>query len=404
MLSHKLTVWGVLLILILGVLACSAPTGPIAETDPASTSTVPASPTHTPTPGAGTAQPTAAPTGGGDSPGGDQPHFSNLRFTTDPDSNTDVRTFPEGTEEVWAVWDYANMIDGLVVRRLWTLDGETWVEREEPWDFARYGANGTMRDISIFDRDIGLEAGTYRLQLSITGVGQTLIEPATFTVTGGGASGDGAAYPSPDLAYTALIQPPGTLLLNHISGTSKTLAQGGTEIIDVEWLPDNLHLIYVTLDRGDAPDGPTIGWQWDMWMVDIQTGDKWQLNQGDEQLHDPAASPNGSIIAVVSGSGYGDAGFVDTQLGFMYLDVFFKRNDLIFIQAFQGIPANTEGTIYPVAAGTVALPGEWVELAEFHAILNSTFAAGSFQPGVYAFHTFERIAERIGELPPGVQP
>ena len=57
------------------------------------------------------------------------------------------------------------------------------------------------------------------------------------------------------------------------------------------------------------------------------------------------------------------------------------------------------GSVYPVAAGDVALPGEWVSISEFHAIMNMTWQIEGFEPGVYAFFMRDRMAGRIDDLP-----
>ncbi|MEJ2150032.1 MAG: hypothetical protein P8Z40_11180 [Chloroflexota bacterium] len=236
--------------LILGALACNAPGGEPAGGAPDVTVTpTPLPPTPTTTP------PTATP-----QPEPPQPTFSGpIRFTTDPNGNTSQQAFPAGVEEIWAEWDYAGMSEGDLIRRVWYQDGTVWIEREEAWDMGKYGASGTVRDISIYDYGGGLPPGEYSLELFINGTQQD-VDPATFSITGGETTGgtDAIAYPSPDRSRTAIIQQLGTLVLTQIDGSSRTLAEHG-EIIDVEWFPDNETLLYVTLDRGDTPEGDQRG-------------------------------------------------------------------------------------------------------------------------------------------------
>jgi hypothetical protein len=379
--------------LLLGALACNAPGGEPAGGAPDVTVT-PTSlpPTPTTTPPTATSQPEPP-----------QPTFSGpVRFTTNPNGNTSQQAFPAGVEEIWAEWDYAGMSEGDLIRRVWYQDGTVWIEREEAWDMGKYGASGTVRDISIYDYGGGLPPGEYSLELFINGTQQD-VDPATFSITGGETTGgtDAIAYPSPDRSRTAIIQQPGTLVLTQIDGSSRTLAEHG-EIIDVEWFPDNETLLYVTLDRGDTPEGPTLGWQWEIRAINVVSEESWSISQNDDTLHDPAISPDGSVIAVVAGTGYGDAGIVDTSLAFIYLDTSLRRNALVIANTFNGIPEDSVGSVYPVAGGGLALPGEWASITEFHANMAMTWQAGDFEPGVYAFFIRDRMAGRIGDLPDDV--
>jgi hypothetical protein len=397
--------------LLLGALACAAPAGGTSAIEtptvaqPTATSLPPTpsplQPTATPLPP--TSPPDPSDTPADDRGAGGDPAFTGpIRFTTDPDSPDDQRSFQTGVQEIWAVWDYSGMSADDVVRRVWYQNGEEWLVREEAWDFDNYGASGTVRDISIYDYEDGLEPGEYRLRLFINDQEQMLSNQAGFDI-GVGEAEDDVAYPSPDRSRTAIIRQSGTLLLTEIDGGEKTLAEHG-EITTVDWFPDNQHLVYEVLDRSSAPDGPTIDWAWELWIVDVESGETWQISQGDEQLHDPAVSPQGDVIAVVAGSGYGDAGMIDQQLGFMYLDVFLQRNDLIYAADFQGFPADSVGSVYPTSAADMPLPGQWVSIAEFRAIMNMTWQVEDLEPGIYAFFMRDRMAGRVGDLPPDIAP
>src|SRR5690348_3511217 len=72
------------------------------------------------------------------------PAFAGLRFNTEKNSSGAEAAFPSCTRQIFATWEYANMRAGLTVRREWYRDGTLWLRREEPWDFAKYGANGTL--------------------------------------------------------------------------------------------------------------------------------------------------------------------------------------------------------------------------------------------------------------------
>jgi photosystem II stability/assembly factor-like uncharacterized protein len=109
----------------------------------------------------------------------------NIRFSEGP-GKPELRSFAPKTRQIYAIWDYANMHEGLVVLREWYLNGELWLSREEPWDFDKYGANGAITDVSIYDYDAGLPSGDYQLRMYIDGQPQftasQTAEQSAFTV------------------------------------------------------------------------------------------------------------------------------------------------------------------------------------------------------------------------------
>ena len=111
----------------------------------------------------------------------------NIRFSEGV-GKPELRSFAPNTHQVFATWDYANMREGLTVRREWYLNGKLWLARDETWDFAKYGANGTLTDVSIYDLDIGLPSGIYELRLFIDGLPQFVkgqaSEQITFAIQG----------------------------------------------------------------------------------------------------------------------------------------------------------------------------------------------------------------------------
>lgn len=385
--------WTVPGLLILAGLACSTST-PAGDAEAPTATPVTFQPTPTLPVATDEPSPTDAPAGG------DGPVFTGpIRFTTDPNNPGAQRSFPADVQEIWAVWDYSGMSDGDLIRRVWYLNGQPWLAREEAWNFARYGASGTVRDISIYDYETpgGLQAGEYRVQLFINGVEQIPLDATdqvAFSIGAGGAEDD-VAFPSPDLSRTAILQPSGTLLLSDSDGSTRPLAQAG-EITDVEWFPDGQHLLYVTFDGGN---GSPLDRMWDMWVVNVDTGQAWQINQPDERLHDPAIVPQGDVIAVVAGTNYGDAGLIDRQLAFVFLTLDLQRSAVVYAAEFQGIPDDSAGSVHPIPTDDLPLPGEWVSIAEFHAIMNNTWQVEDFEPGVYAFFTLDRMAGCIDDLP-----
>jgi photosystem II stability/assembly factor-like uncharacterized protein len=127
------------------------------------------------------------------------PSFSaKIRFSEET-GKPESTNFAPKTRQVFAIWDYANMREGLSIRREWHLNGQLWLAREEAWDYAKYGANGTLTDVSIYDLDLGLPSGIYELRLFIDGKpqfiqGQTS-EQITFTIQGDIASTLEASQP-----------------------------------------------------------------------------------------------------------------------------------------------------------------------------------------------------------------
>ena len=103
---------------------------------------------------------------------------SGIRFS-EGDGKPELRSFAPKTHQIFATWDYTNMRAGLTVRREWYLNGQLFLAREEAWDFAKYGANGTITDVSIYNLDAGLPSGAYQLRLFINGQPQFVQEQAS---------------------------------------------------------------------------------------------------------------------------------------------------------------------------------------------------------------------------------
>jgi hypothetical protein len=111
--------------------------------------------------------PTATPEGGATAPVGTQ-RFSNMRFAVSADGQGQA-TFPSGTEEVYALWDYTGMTANDKVERLWFLNNAEYVKREQQWAFETYGFTGTVRDIYLFDYIDGVDDGQWRVELYLNG-------------------------------------------------------------------------------------------------------------------------------------------------------------------------------------------------------------------------------------------
>lgn len=160
------------------------------------------------------------------------PRFSNLRFASSANGSP-TTTFPAGTEEVFAIWDYANIPNQAQMRRIWKRDGTTIIDRTEVWDFNKYGTSGTVRDVSLFDRVNGLASGTYDVTISV--VGQPGVQVSgTFTI----------GQPAPNPIFS-----------NVTFGTSAdsppmTTFDAGTPQITVRW------------DYANIPSGSTMRMTW----------------------------------------------------------------------------------------------------------------------------------------------
>ena len=111
-------------------------------------------------------------------PSSGSPAIANLRFAATP-IGPPQSSFSAWTPQIFALWDYQNMGVTDVVRREWRKDGETWLEREDTWDYLHYGPQGVVNDVSIYDFETGLPPGNYELLLFLNGVQQL---SASFTI------------------------------------------------------------------------------------------------------------------------------------------------------------------------------------------------------------------------------
>ncbi len=105
--------------------------------------------------------------------------FTALRFARAADAEPQ-HTFPAGTEEVFAIWDYSDMQSGDRIRRIWFRDDQIWLTREEDWNWGKYRSTGTVLDNSVYDHEgSGLKSAKYHLQLYVN---DQLQQEATFIV------------------------------------------------------------------------------------------------------------------------------------------------------------------------------------------------------------------------------
>ena len=272
--------------------------------------------------------------------------FDNLHFAASG-IGLSQGLFAGGTEEVFAIWDYTDLSDTDVVRRVWLKDGVEWLVREEAWDVATYGSSGTRRDISVYDFEgSGLESGSYQLVLYVNDVYQT---EATFQI------GDGQNLATSLEASTetelAWVQDGRILMLDTSDGSQRELAQVAEthEIVELVWLPDARHLLYVEQQPAqlDGPPWPHHA----LWLVDTETAVTRQLSSYAENLHRIAVLPDAHYIRTIAGSDFGDACFIDRQLIFMELDANYERLTLHNLRDLEGELTDKPYWFYPEDAG-----------------------------------------------------
>jgi|GEM_PF-1537535 len=279
------------------------------------------------------------------------PWFSPLiSFAVEPDRKIARQMFPSGVKQIYAMWEYGNMHSGLTMRREWYRDGELWLEREEMWDMDKYGSNGIVSDISVYDFDNGLEAGSYLLKLFIDGqefrsdgyMSQTFVVKS-FEVIEPVYSSDGQKIVSVDAS--------GTLRVQSADGSQQTVLKV-PGVTSLAWHPDGVHIFYSMHSSSTIPPTPHGFWH-ELWVIDTQTGEQWLLAGAEEDLHQPVVSPTGPYLALISGSGFADACFVDKRLVILQLDSELKREAVFALSEFSGIEWDLADTgmlvsVYPV--------------------------------------------------------
>lgn len=251
--------------------------------------------------------------------------------------------FPSGTEEVFAIWDYADMSDDDVLRRVWLKNDEEWLVREETWDVVTYGSSGTRRDVSVYDFEgSGLAPGLYELELYVNDTIQAL---STFQIQ---EEQNLATSTETQLAW---VKDGHILMLDAWDGSQRELARvaEGNEIVELVWLSDARHLLYVDQQPAE-PDGPP--WPHHaLWLVDTETAVTRQLSSYEENLHRIAVLPGARYIRTIAGTDFGDACFMDRHLIFMELDENYQRLTLHNLRDFKGALADTPYWFYPEDAG-----------------------------------------------------
>jgi len=330
---------------------------------------------------------TSAPTSETQPQGQTIPRFYNARLGNSPNDGTFQSLYLAGTKQVFSIWDYENMRDGLIIRREWYLDGKLWLKREELWDFSKYGANGTVRDISIYDLDYGLPSGSYQLRLFIDNVQQPIGSNSktpvdtwvSFTILSDEAYY--AGFLSPDSEWSAKIVGQKSLIVHDSSGSSSELFVG-REIPYLAWLPDSRHILFVDRDRSDQQGETNLGIRDDLWIVEIDGIEPHLLYRSHSTLGGGVGllpSSDGRYVAVIEGSGYADACSVDSRLVFFELGGDFQSARPIRQEHFTDIPSASDGVVYPIEDGM------WQTSTEFLVTLRGTCSIDLSEMGLYLF-------------------
>ena len=245
-----------------------------------------------------------------------------IHFAANPEIAGSHSVFPYGTPAIFTIWSYRNMQAGLTIRSEWYLDGGRWMVQEEPWDYAKYGSDGFVTDFSVYDFDQGLEPGRYQLRLYIDDKEQSLghggeFSSAFFEIS---APIDISPQISPDFSQAAIVEPPGTLIIQDVASQDQIPLLAVDEISSLAWYPDGKYILFSVRDRSSQQmqDGSP-GVMDELWVVNLETGESYPFQDQYGQttgtnLHDPYISPDGLYVAAIEGSGWADACYVDRQL------------------------------------------------------------------------------------------
>jgi hypothetical protein len=266
--------------------------------------------------------------------GSSQGYFFNLYFMLTADS-VPVSHYANGTEEVFAFWEYAAMTSDDIVRRVWYRNGAEWLVREDAWDVVQFGSAGRMNTVSVYDfTGSGLAAGSYELVLYINNIyqvsGNFIIREDELTVRHG--------------AQRAWVEDETTLLWQDENGATPELLPADDPIVELLWHPAGSQLFFVT-ELPPEPDGPP--WPSHVaWQFDIASRSLTALNTLSQDINRLRISPDGRYLSALSGNDFGDACFMNRALMFMdlanvtvWLDIATFGTDLID-QPYQFFPAD----------------------------------------------------------------
>jgi hypothetical protein len=186
-------------------------------------------------------QQTPPPVGGGGGGTIQTGAFSNLTFSTAGDGPA-MASFPAGTQVVYARFDFSGIQPGGTLQRVWTLNGQPYLNRSEVWN-PNWGSNGRLTHISIYDYNGMLPSGTYAVSIFL--VGTNIAVSGSFTIAGG------VVYP------TWTPQPPVTGAYFYNFTTSTSSAGAATTIF-----PAGTRAVYIRFNYANIPVGTILRREW----------------------------------------------------------------------------------------------------------------------------------------------
>lgn len=321
------------------------------------------------------------------------PSFYDLRFATTPSASPTV-IFPARTEQIFALWDFANMptTQPATMRRVWRYNGDAWLDREEVWDVGQYGTTGTMTAVSIYDFEGGgLLSGNYEVDLYLNGQillsGSFIVEGEEPTV---------AAIDSEGRSIVALNDTELTLV--DRGGRSFKLVDTDHPISEIIWLPPGNKVVFVTRDATEQIGGSGLGVKHALWLFELGSFDAVPLGFYDEDFHEVGASANGRYLSLIAGTSYGDACMVDRSFYVMQLNDSGQRTNLYELAQFNGVPRGQLGQLssfYPVNSS------DWLDNNQLTLEIAATCLTEEDDqtlPGIYQLDVANLSATRIGDL------
>jgi hypothetical protein len=322
------------------------------------------------------------------------PWFSpQISFYLEPDPKKSQRIFPEGTQQIFAIWDYSNMDPKSRIRREWYRGTELILVQEDLWDYTRYGPTGTISDITLHNFETGLEKGFYSLRLFINGQEQTfnsLKDQASFRIVD-------VSLPqplrSPDGSQIAFVSDPRSLIVQIQNNAQKNVFTG-QEIAGFAWFPDNQNIIVSNRDRTKQElNGNPEGIRDELWIIDTSSGLRIRIATPEENFHMPLVSPDGHYVAAISGTGRFNTCESDLSIILIELDTSLTRIAVHDLAQFSGFP-DMKYTPVPVNSPAVPLPGTWIDASRIHVSLKFPCSSGE-EDGVYVFDLESWQVERF---------
>jgi hypothetical protein len=315
-----------------------------------------------------------------------EPIFYGSYSSSDSRSAVGQSAFPAGTKRVFVLWTYQNMHEGVMIKREWFLNGKPWLLREEPWDFAKYGEDGVMRDISIFEDEFSLPPGVYQLKMYIDNVLQPIGrfmggQPETwlnFEILPTESISESLA---PNSQWKAVVLGGHVLIIRDGNGTPTELFDG-REIPYLAWFPNSQHILFVDRERSE-PAGTREAIRDDLWIVDILSQETNLVYESDTALgigNGFVISPYSNHIASTEGSGSGDACFVDTRLIFFEIASDYRSMKVLRQEQFDGLPNLPDSSVYPTEVG------RWEDEGQYVVPLSVTCTLNKGLPGTYVFN------------------